>query len=91
METDKRLDDEERKLDLALTDPRKSPGVDGHHSHSERGHAGEMGMGGDEVDHEAEARLLRKLDWHIIPVVMALYLLVCTSPFPCFSVSFQLP
>ena len=27
-----------------------------------------------EIDHAAEKKLIRKLDWHIIPIVMLLYL-----------------
>ena len=28
-----------------------------------------------EIDHVAERKLVRKLDWHIIPITMLLYLL----------------
>jgi hypothetical protein len=27
------------------------------------------------IDHAAEARLIRKLDWHVIPITMLLYLM----------------
>ncbi|KAL9123130.1 MAG: hypothetical protein Q9187_000319 [Circinaria calcarea] len=42
---------------------------------SSQGPSSEAGSEEIEIDHNAEKRLVRKLDLHIIPVVMLLYLL----------------
>jgi hypothetical protein len=35
-----------------------------------------------DIDHVAEKKLVRKLDWYIIPMVMLLYLFVGSDEFP---------
>jgi hypothetical protein len=43
-----------------------------------------------DIDHVAEKKLVRKLDWYIIPMVMLLYLFVGSHEFPLPSFLFSL-
>jgi hypothetical protein len=51
--------------------PRRKPHNDASHEVQETSAA---------LDHAAEKRLVRKLDLHIIPLVMSLYLCECLEP-----------